>query len=76
MCADNVLARSASEMEREKGLLELANRQFRGDSIKMSSQQLQAAARLQSVIKVLQVTLLRLDEMLLEMHCHFVSEPE
>lgn len=63
-------------MEKEKGLLELAGRQFRGDSIKMSSAQLQAAARLQSVIKVLQVTLLRLDNMLLETHCHFISEDE
>lgn len=63
--AGNLTARCAFEMEREKDILELAHRKMRGDSIKMSSQQLQAAARLQQVVRALHLNLLNLDSMLM-----------
>jgi len=65
--AGNLLARSKAELEREGTILELANRKGRGDAIKMSAAQLQAATRLQSVVRALHCSLLSVADMLLTM---------
>jgi hypothetical protein len=65
--AGNLLKRAAFETERNKVVLDLAQRKVRGENVKLSAAQLKAAAHWQHAIRVLFANLLKLDGMLKEL---------
>lgn len=62
-CAANLLKRSAYDTERNKGLLDLVQRQVAGDSVRLSASQLKSAAAWQHRMRFLYASLLSLDSM-------------